>query len=585
MSRLQICSGYIQQVAEVISEVVKLDVTIVDNNYIRVAGTGNYKKLIGNWVPSGSVFSHINMVGKKAVIFNPKEDYICLNCSIKDKCLEVANVTCPIIGPNEILGFISFAAFDQEQKQRLVNAEAYHADFITKMAELIGSKVAEEEVKMNLERSVSKFQAIINSVHEGIIVLDVEGKITDCNNSIQTSLRVAKDDLLKKPICFLFPELAQKNWQKEIKITDIKLTLNKAFGFHQFLCSLEPIYLNSKIIGTVITLRDYQEVKKMVARISGNTEKVYEKIIYKSAVMERLLNKVTRAAQTKSTVLIRGESGTGKELIARAIHELGARAKNPFVAINCGAIPENLLESELFGYEEGSFTGASKGGKLGKIEMANNGTLFLDEIGDMSLNLQIKLLRFLQEGTLERLGGRKEISVNVRVIAATHRNLEEMVRKDLFRHDLYYRLNVIPLFVPPLRERQEDIELLLYHFLGIYNKELNKHISGFAPEVIKTLTQYSWPGNVRELQNVVEYAMNMTQENHITMDCLPLFNHKGFKVITNEHPLLPLDHIIENTLKQALNRFGKSEEGINQVANALGISRATVYRKLKKYKI
>ncbi|HHX51123.1 MAG TPA: sigma 54-interacting transcriptional regulator [Clostridia bacterium] len=299
--------------------------------------------------------------------------------------------------------------------------------------------------------------------------------------------------------------------------------------------------------------------------------------------MEHLLAKAEKAAKTKSTVLIRGESGTGKELIARGIHAASSRWDGPFVAINCGAIPESLLESELFGYEDGAFTGAKKGGSLGKFELANQGTLFLDEIGDMSLGLQVKILRVLQEGTFVKIGGNKETKVNVRVIAATHRNLEGMVRNNLFRQDLYFRLNVIPLFVPPLRQRKEDIEPLLTYFLDYYNTKLDKNVRGFTPAVIQRLLEYHWPGNVRELQNAVEYAMNMTATDRITLECLPLFDSSlSYSEISE---LVPIDDAVESLFIKAFNTFGRSETGILKVAETLGVSRATVYRKMKKYGI
>ena len=226
-------------------------------------------------------------------------------------------------------------------------------------------------------------------------------------------------------------------------------------------------------------------------------------------------------ARSNSTVLITGESGTGKEMFAKAIHYASPREDKPFITVNCGAIPENLLESELFGYEKGAFTGASEKGKEGKFELADGGTIFLDEIGDMPLHLQVKILHVLQNMRFDRVGGSKSIIVDVRVIAATNKDLEKLIEEGSFREDLYYRLSVIPLSIPPLRERKDDIKQLMYHFLKKYNSFMNKKIERFSPEVEEIYTNHDWPGNVRELENAVEYGANMAFGNVIGIDEVP----------------------------------------------------------------
>jgi sigma-54 dependent transcriptional regulator, acetoin dehydrogenase operon transcriptional activator AcoR len=285
--------------------------------------------------------------------------------------------------------------------------------------------------------------------------------------------------------------------------------------------------------------------------------------------------------------LIRGESGTGKELFARAIHHESSRRKQQFITINCSAIPENLLESELFGYEEGSFTGARKGGKIGKFELADQGTLFLDEIGDMPYHLQAKILRVLEESSIEKVGGSITVPIDVRIIAATNVNLEKMIELSQFRHDLYYRLNVIPLIIPPLRERKEDIALLMNHFLAKYNMRLNKNIKGFSDQIYELFLKHSWPGNIRELENVIEYAVNMETENHINLEYLP----PSFRVV--EGSTVEKDINDSNTMEviereaiiNALNRYGWSTKGKLAAAKSLGIGKTTLYRKLKKYNL
>lgn len=245
----------------------------------------------------------------------------------------------------------------------------------------------------------------------------------------------------------------------------------------------------------------------------------FEKIIGKSKKMEEIFNTIKNLSKTDVTVLISGESGTGKELVARAIHNLSARSPKLFVPVNCAAIPENLLESELFGYEKGAFTGAIER-KLGKFEIANEGTIFLDEIGSMPLNMQAKLLRVLQDRVIDRVGGTKPIPVNVRIIAATNLNLKKLVDDEKFRRDLFYRLHVVPVHLPPLHEKKEDIPLLINHFLNIYNREFNKKVK-FKKELISFLLEYNWPGNVRELQNLVERLVVLSQDRLIGKEHLP----------------------------------------------------------------
>ncbi len=285
-------------------------------------------------------------------------------------------------------------------------------------------------------------------------------------------------------------------------------------------------------------------------------------------------------ASSSSTVLIQGESGTGKEIFARAIHSSSQRFDGPFVAVNCAAIPDNLLESELFGYEEGAFTGAIKGGRIGKFELANNGTLFLDEVGEIPIHLQPKLLRVLQERRIQKLGSSQDVPVDIRILAATNRDLEEMMKTGAFREDLYYRLNVIPLAIPPLRERRQDIMELCRFFLERYNRSLGKDLKGFEPEAEKVLTEYDWPGNVRELQNGVEYAVNMARGRLIGTDSLPrrLFCAAGEPALT----LKPMRQVEEDYIREALRVFGSDAEGKEKAAGVLGLSRATMYRRLKE---
>ena len=301
----------------------------------------------------------------------------------------------------------------------------------------------------------------------------------------------------------------------------------------------------------------------------------YCDLIGRTPAIQKIYEIIDRAAPTDSTILIRGESGTGKEIVARAIHKKSKRSNKPFIAVNCAAIPENLLESELFGHERGAFTGAIER-KLGKFELADGGTLFLDEIGCMSIAMQAKLLRVLEDKTIERLGGEKGIPVNVRIISATNIDFEKEIEKGNFRHDLYYRLNVIPIYLPPLRERKEDIPLFVQYFLEKFNKELNKKVAGFTPAALQIMTNYHWPGNVRELQNFIERLIVLSSNTIISEDDL-----QSLSASTEVKP---------QTLKEALNNYERllikralSESNNNRslAAKKLGIARSSLNSKIE----
>ncbi|MEG0091016.1 MAG: sigma 54-interacting transcriptional regulator, partial [Oscillospiraceae bacterium] len=285
------------------------------------------------------------------------------------------------------------------------------------------------------------------------------------------------------------------------------------------------------------------------------------------------------------TVLLTGESGTGKEILAKLIHAQSDRGDRLMISINCGAIPENLVESELFGYEDGAFTGAKKGGSMGKFELADHSTLFLDEVGEMPMHAQTKLLRVLQEQAVERIGGKKPIPVDVRILCATNKNLMEMVENGTFRRDLYYRLNVIPINIPPLRERRGDILALCQRFIAEYNAKLKKEIVGIDQDAQELLCAYDWPGNVRELKNVIEYLINVVEGSKIKMSDLPN------SLLANNITISPnrtLDDIVSDyermILKKLLSRADTLQKK-QELAKQLGISRATLYRKLSEYNL
>jgi Nif-specific regulatory protein len=343
------------------------------------------------------------------------------------------------------------------------------------------------------------------------------------------------------------------------------------------------------IVGQAVLVRDLAEKEKQAVvaenvklkqQLKGKFK--FGNVIYSSPEMEGVLEGARQVASATSTVLLRGESGTGKELVASAIHYASPRTDKPLIKVACAALPENLLESELFGYEKGAFTGAMER-KLGRFEMANNGTIFLDEIGDLTLATQIKLLRVLQEKEFQRLGGTETIKVNVRVICATHQDLEKMVKEKKFREDLFYRINVFPITLPPLRDRKEDIPLLVAHFTHKYNKENNKSIEGVSRAALDVLMAYDWPGNVRELENVIEHAVVLCQKELISPRDLPANLSLQSPVPSPVPTSATLPKIVESIEKQKIKEALEKYKTQRKAAKALGITERMLGYKISKY--
>jgi two-component system, NtrC family, response regulator AtoC len=324
------------------------------------------------------------------------------------------------------------------------------------------------------------------------------------------------------------------------------------------------------------------KIEKENSQLHAQLDEKYgiESIIGESEPMQKLFNMIKQVAPTQATVLIQGESGTGKELVAKAIHRLSSRSKAPFIPVNCAALSESLLESELFGHEKGSFTGATNK-REGRFELADTGTLFLDEISEMSQEIQVKLLRILEERTFERVGGTKTIEVDIRLITATNKDLKQMAKNNEFREDLYYRLNVVNITLPPLRERIEDIPLLCHYFIKEFNNKNKKNIEYIDNETIKMLEQYSWPGNVRELRNTIEKMVVLSKTNTLTKKDVP----EDISFSTPTHNIIENKISIADAEKEMImNALGNNNHNITKAAEQLGISRRTLHRKLNKFK-
>ena len=358
-----------------------------------------------------------------------------------------------------------------------------------------------------------------------------------------------------------------------------------------------PLKSFNKVKSNAFIFEDVKKISKNIVEFTGNNNIItLDNIIGCSNATKTLKEDIKKIATTNSTVLITGESGTGKELVARSLHSQGDRRDKPFVVINCSAIPDTLLESELFGYVKGAFTGANQNGRIGKFELANSGVIFLDEIGDMPLYLQAKILRVIQEKKIERIGSNKSIDLDIKIIAATNVNLEKKIVEQKFRRDLYYRLNVIPIKLLPLRERKEDIIPIVNNLIKKYNILSSKYVHSFDENVKTALLNYDWPGNVRELENVIELMINMCENNDVlTSNILPdnILNQtpssksffKNLDLKIDNYELEDFEKIEKEYIEKALIKYGEDTEGKKLIAKKMNIGLTTLYRKMKRFNI
>ncbi|WP_214481813.1 sigma 54-interacting transcriptional regulator [Bacillus sp. SM2101] len=463
------------------------------------------------------------------------------------------------------------------------SSEVLSSDYVSEIIKLSKklTKISEES-----EQIKNMFQTIIDNTNDGIIYLNSKGEISVVNELMQSILGEEKDIILGKRIEEVLPSL--HIWQVEevdreiMKISEREVVVKKV-----------PVKKNAYIVGYLITFEDVMEIKNIeyelrrrMRKTDHNATYIFEDIIGNSDMIVKNINLAKRLSLSSSTVLIQGESGTGKEFFAQSIHNFSKRKKGPFVAVNFAALPVNLLESELFGYEEGAFTGAVKGGKVGLFELAHGGSIFLDEIGDTPLELQSRLLRVLQEKDVRRVGGSKRIPIDVRVIAATNKDLKEEVAKGKFRQDLFYRINVLPLYSPSLRERREDIPLLLAHYLKRFSNGKNIPLDCFFDdETISYLVGYHWPGNVRELVNVIEYLVNIKNPSiRIQVTDLPGYVlSERFDDLCTEN-----DRFIDEDMLWLLNKInernGIGRRALTDLAKSEGIDlgESKIRRLLKK---
>ena len=451
---------------------------------------------------------------------------------------------------------------------------------------------------MEMKELNEKLQKILETSHELICFVDQDRKVSYINPAYEKAYSISSKDVVGKDIL----ELSPNGLRIQVFNTKEKIE-NRVYKKEMIdiVTTIEPLFIDNVFRGVLSISKPVSEIEQLMDKLEQSEERVnyykeelerytlsttsFKNIIGASSSLRESLFIAERAMHSTSTVIVRGESGTGKELIAEAIHNNSPRKKNPFVRVNCAAIPENLLESELFGYEKGAFTGAVKK-KPGKFNIADTGTIFLDEIGDMPKSMQVKLLRVLQEKEFESIGGLETQKVDVRVISATNRNLEEMMKAGDFREDLYYRLNVMTISLPPLRDRKADISLLVEHFVEKLSKKLDKPIKGIQKECLGYLQDYNWPGNIRELENIIERAINLCDDEEITTNDLPFYltniTHKKEGLINfNNGDVQNMEAYEKEIIYMAMKKY----KSFNRAGKALGLTHRTVSLKCKKYNI
>lgn len=600
MKNYQFRNEYIelsQKVGEAIQSVIDQDVTIMDKDMIRIAGTGSHSNLIGNRIQQETAFGRCLLTREIQTIFNKNDvDCICSECTKASDCDEKALICVPILKEDEAIGVIGICSFGDENRKRLIDNQTKYINFLEKMAILLEAKYSEQITNNENQILSDRMESILDTINSGVVLYDKTGSVLYKNDSL---IRILSEVGIGDIDQFV-EEIRRNDFLQSLLDTDkcvhpCEIAIDILGVKYNLLVTITYLYCDGLNGEVMLTIQNINYFKKQVMQsIEKNQLRLkFDNILGISPNFQEVKKLAEKIALSESNIILQGESGTGKELFARAIHNQSNRRDNAFVPINCGAIPDELFESELFGYEKGAFTGAYSN-KIGKFEIADKGTIFLDEISELPYRMQVKLLRILQEKEVSRIGSNIVHKVDIRIIAASNNDLKQKVKDGLFREDLYYRLNVIPITLPPLRERKEDIEYIANHYVKYYSNMLNKNILGFSDKAMDMIIKYNFPGNIRELQNLVEYAVNLETGKYISNETIIRRISNGGEVKNNR------SYCNQNSLDHCVNSFEKdilsnviekhrsnvdNENIVGKICNELGVSRATLYRKLAKHKL
>lgn len=568
MTQLESVRSGIEHFVSAAAEAFRVEAAIFNQQSSLFYCTPTYLKKKGNTVHYAFIQDVI--VNGSVLVTEPGKMPACIGCRFNEHCPSTMEILCCIHSGTDVAGVISFTSFTKEGQKRISENTEVYLNAITKLSSLIGEYLQQFSEGSAAADTEKLIESLMSLCEQPLLLTDPNGVVLRYNSLADKVLKFC--NVSSTSLRQIFSE----DMARRITYGNDLFEKKASIGENTAKVTTRSIYSQNHLHSILVRLSNefYENLPESGA---------FERLIGSSRAFVHIQNLIKRVADSPTPILITGETGTGKELVARSFHEQSRRNKYPFVAINCSSIPENLFESELFGYEEGSFTGAKKGGKMGRIEMAQGGTLFLDELGEMPLSVQPKLLRVLQEYELERVGSTKKIHLDIRIVAATNRDLREMIKEGKFREDLFYRISVINVKLPPLRDRKEDIIPISLNYLERLKTKMTTPLRTISHEAEQAFLNYSWPGNIRELQNVVEYAANLCDSDTLTLADLPE-HMRGLEECpdTEKQKETPLPDSQEKQILDLLSAYGHTLESKKKIAADLGISLRTLYRKLNK---
>ncbi|MDQ0272790.1 sigma-54 interaction domain-containing protein [Cytobacillus purgationiresistens] len=535
------------------------------------------------------IATKVRKTGMVVKVTSKADQSTCQTCALRSTCPIGSACFAPILYKQRVIGFIVITS-KTEKADWLVGNMGEIEEQLDLCSGYISMKLENDELKMENSQFIEEMNGFFTFVRDPLLLVGRDGMIHNISQGLSNILAKSKTEIVGMTFNQVFKD---SDWLKIRRIAgqgELEISLEGKKKKENYLAKVKSITSDGQVISYLI---QFIPILDNIERMAQN------KVLYSfndikgtSHAIQSVIEVAKRVAPSDSSILLRGESGTGKEIFAQSIHQESARKDGPFIALNCAAIPENLLESELFGHVKGSFTG-SNANRAGRFELANGGTIFLDEIGDLTLPLQAKLLRVVQERKIERVGDTKSTPVDVRIITATHRNLEELVSQGEFRGDLYYRLNVIPITIPPLRERKEDIPLLVEYFLKSFSKQLSRSPKRLSKDVYEILLHYHWMGNIRELQNVVHHFVQLEIGDLVTVKSLPQSLGNPYSENPFVYQQSPMEKLTNNNRQatekdeiiKLLDQFGRDTTGKRRVAEKMKISLPTLYRRINKLRI
>ncbi|MCF6249309.1 MAG: sigma 54-interacting transcriptional regulator [Desulfobacula sp.] len=591
----------LEETIELIKMILGIDVAIFDLQAQLVVCTKDYLLQKGNTVHAPSIEEVI--AKKKVVVNKPGHMPTCSGCRFIGNCPAKIEILKSIRLDEVLFGVMTFTSFSKQGHDKITKNTKIFVDALNMFSDGIARLLSRKQLLNSLDETKNILNAFMDLSRESMLAVNPKGTVIKCNHQAQKLFSFC--DLYTRSAYHILPGHVIDKALEGNHLKKIGLNINNQKAY----VSAKPVFEGNEVTACVFTIHENELLKpdkKFSDHISLKSNENFSdsplsSILGESYQIVKIKKNISKLSKSLSTVLITGETGTGKGLLAKVIHQTSVRSKGPFVPLNCTSIPETLFESELFGYEEGAFTGAKKGGKPGRLELARGGTLFLDEIGEMPLHMQVKLLNVLQDYEFQRVGGVAPISIDIRVIAATNQDLHNLVEEKKFRTDLFYRLNVIPMTLPPLRNREKDIDIIAGMFLKDANKKVGRNIQTISNPVMALFRSHTWPGNIRELQNIIEYCINLEDTDIITEDSLPerflthmdinKSNSQGIQFGAITKTASPPGQGIKSrvltseakTILSYLDRHGHDVQGKNKTASELGISLRTLYRKLEKY--